>query len=333
MALKPRKSKLNRIWRNFQEWQLMCQYASKLKPSHSIVLYFDTYFLPLVLLKATPPCSFSGIYFRPSFHYPQFSSYSPSRWDSWQQWREKFLLGKILSNPKLQNLFCLDPFAIKYIEQFDQKKKAVHLPDPVEQYQSPELKPASIKEKLGVDSHRQVFLLFGAINGRKGIYQLLEAILQLPHQLCQQLCLLIIGESSVAEHLETQIAVVCQAKPVQIIRRYEFISDREVQAYFQLADVILAVYQRHVGMSGILLLAAAAGKPVLSSNYGLMGEIVRYYHLGLTVDSTQPGEITAGLTNFLRSSTANFCDPTQMKAFVQANSAQKFAHTIFKHVS
>ena len=61
MALKPRKSKLNRIWRNFQEWQLMCQYASKLKPSHSIVLYFDTYFLPLVLLKAIPPCSFGQI--------------------------------------------------------------------------------------------------------------------------------------------------------------------------------------------------------------------------------------------------------------------------------
>lgn len=328
-ALRSRKSKLNRIWRNFQEWQLLRQYTSKLKATHCIILYFDTYFLPLAL-GATPPCSFSGIYFRPTFHYPRFSGYVPSRWDFWQQWQEKLLLSRILSNPRLKTLFCLDPFAVKHLEQFNGSVKAVHLPDPVEQY--PDLKLERIKEKLGIDRDRQVFLLFGALNERKGIYQLLEAILQLSPQLCQKLCLLMVGESSVAPQLETEIAAVCQAKPVQIIRRYEFIAEQEVQAHFQLADVILAPYQRHVGMSGILLLAAAAGKPVLSSDYGLMGEIVRRFELGLTVDSTRPSEIIKGITQFLLTSPADLCDHTKMRTFAAQNSAEEFARVIFDNV-
>ena len=333
-SLKSRKSKFNRTWRNFHEWQLLCRYASKLKATHCLILYFDTYFLPLTF-GVNPPCSFSGIYFRPTFHYAQFSGYATSRRDFWQKWREKWLLSWILSNRKLKTLFCLDPFAVKHLNSLRSPHKAIHLPDPVERYQGSTLDALEIessKQKLGIDHNRRVFLLFGALNQRKGVHQLLEAILHLSPQLCQNLCLVLLGESSIASQLETQINTVCQTKPVQIIRRYEFVTEQEIQTYFQLADVILAPYQRHVGMSGILLLAAAAGKPVLSSNYGLMGEIVRRYCLGLTVDSTKPREIGEGLIQFLRESPAQFCDETQMASFVQQNSAEKFARVIFDHL-
>jgi glycosyltransferase involved in cell wall biosynthesis len=99
-----------------------------------------------------------------------------------------------------------------------------------------------------------------------------------------------------------------------------------------MADVILAPYQRHVGMSGILLLAAAAQKPVLSSNYGLMGEIVRRYELGLTVDSTEPKEIAKGLTRFLVEDSDKLCDRAKMKSFAEQNSAEEFARVIFEHL-
>ena len=104
-------------------------------------------------------------------------------------------------------------------------------------------------------------------------------------------------------------------------------------AYFQIADVVLAPYQRHVGMSGILLLAAAANKPVLCSNYGLMGEMVRRYHLGLTVDSSQPQEIAKGLIKFLEiSNPLELCDPLPMQNWVKQNSASEFSRIIFEQV-
>ena len=330
-TLNSRNSYFNRALRTFQEWQLFCKYAGSLKATQCLIMYFDTCQLPLAL-GAKSPSPFSGIYFRPTFHYNEFTGYTPSWKDRIQQWREKAFLYRILRHPQLQTLFCLDPFAVKHLARLHSHVSAVHLPDPVQIPKDLVPQSRSIREVLGVAPGRQVFLLFGALTERKGIYQLLEAILTLSPDLCQKLCLLVVGESKIKAPLENQIATVCQARPVQIIRRYEFIPQQDVQTYFQLADVVLAPYQHHVGMSGILLLAAAAQKPVLSSNYGLMGEMVRRFGLGLTVDSSRPSEIIKGLTQFLLKSPAELCDRTKMSAFAVQNSAEQFARIIFEHM-
>jgi glycosyltransferase involved in cell wall biosynthesis len=328
--LNSRKSKVTRNLRNFKEWNIYTKYAESLQASHSLLMYFDTCGLPLAW-GVKSPCPFSGIYFRPTFHYNEFTGYQPSWKDRVQELRERFLLSRILGNKQLQTLFSLDPFAVKHLNKFNSHVKAVHLPDPVEMLKVSEIQPSTIKENLGVEPGRQIFLLFGAITARKGIYQLLESLLLLPSEVSQKLCLLIVGESGIKDELEKLIANVCQVKPIQIIRRYEFIPDSEIQTYFKLTDFVLAPYQRHVGMSGILLLGAAAQKPVLSSNYGLMGEMVRRYQLGLTVDTTKPEEIASGLTHFLESP-QGLCNQIQMSLFAQENSVERFASVIFEHI-
>ncbi len=330
-ALKPRNSGINRNLRAFQEWDLFYQYAVSLQASKCLIMYFDTCLIPLALGKKSP-CPFSGIYFRPTFHYPKFSNYLPTRQNRLQQWREKFILKRILRHWQLQTLFCLDPFAIAPINSLYPQAKVVHLPDPVVLPPS-DLPQSNLKQNLQIEAGKKVFLLFGALTGRKGIYQLLKAIALLPTELCQKLCLLFVGEANPTDKalIEANIEAACQAKPIQIITQYEFISELEVQAYFQLTDVVLAPYQRHVGMSGILLLAAAAQKPVLASNYGLMGEIVQQYGLGIAVDSTVPEQIAQGLTRCLVESTDYLGDRAKMKAFAAQNSAQKFAQTLMAH--
>jgi glycosyltransferase involved in cell wall biosynthesis len=120
-------------------------------------------------------------------------------------------------------------------------------------------------------------------------------------------------------------------RSLQIIQHYQFVPETEVAKYFQLADAVLATYQRHVGMSGILLLAAAAQKPVLADNYGLMGEITRQHQLGLTVDATKPEAIAEGLTQMLTQS-EKLGDRDKMKQFAAQNSPQSFAQTILQHI-
>lgn len=329
--LNSRKSRFQRVFRNFQEWQICCQYAKALKADSCSLMYFDTCELPLAL-GGKSPCPFSGIYFRPTFHYHEFSNYVPSGKERLQQWREKLVLSRILRNPNLQNLFCLDPFVVKHFDKFHSRVRAVALPDPVEKFDKPELPINSLKEKLGISTERRVFLLFGALTERKGISQLLDSISALSPEICQKICLLLVGESNIKKQIESKIAEIIQTKPVQIIGNYEFVAEKDVGGYFQVADVVLAPYQRHVGMSGILLLAAAAEKPVLSSNYGLMGEIVRRYELGLTVDSTAPQEIAKGLTRFGLEDSEKLCDRTKMKSFVEQNSAEEFARIIFQYL-
>ena len=85
-------------------------------------------------------------------------------------------------------------------------------------------------------------------------------------------------------------------------------------------------------MSGILNRAAVAQKPVISSDYGLMGEITRRYHLGLAVDSTSPHQIASGMSKFLENSDEQQGDREHMAAFARQNSVSKFTNTIFQNL-
>lgn len=331
---KPRSlGPLQRMQRSFQEWNLLCRYAIKLKSDHCLILYFDPYQLPLIFAER-PPCPISGIYFRPTFHYQNFIQCRLTRRDRIQQFREKLLLRQVFRNHQFKTLFSLDPFAVKYLKRFQKNVQVLPLADPiVETFVSSE-QILQLRERLGVEGNRRIALLFGALTGRKGIYETLDALLHLPSQLQSSLCLVLAGQVNLQDHerLVAKIAEIHSASVVQIISQFEFLMESEVPVYFQMADIVLAPYQHHVGMSGILLQAAVAGKPVLSSNFGLMGEMVKKYRLGLAIDSSKPSEIAMGLSSLLVRSNAQKFDVVQMKIFAQKNSADKFARVIFDGV-
>lgn len=334
--LVPRKNLLYRAIRSFQEWKLLSKYARELNANHCLLLYFDS-FQSAISSGMKLSCPFSGIYFRPTFHYPSFSHYSPTRKEIFQQIREKFItLPRVMQHPQLANLFCLDPFVVKHLERFNSSAKAIHLPDPVPiEERADSHKLEQFKQSLGIEGDRKVFLMFGALyDRRKGLDKVLEAISLLPSELCQKLCLLLVGQVYLQDNpaLSQQLTEVSQKYPVQIIIRDEFIPEEEVQLYYQSADFVLAPYQRHVGMSGTLVHAAAAGKPLLTSDYGLMGEITRQWQLGLTVDSTSPNEIARGLGRCLRSTYEELGNLKKMEAFARQNSHTCFAKVIFNNI-
>ena len=332
-ALAPRSPGFKRLYRNLQEWQLFRKYAAQRQATQALVLYLDTCEIPLTL-GLPSPCPFSGIYFRPTFHYSSFTGDAPSREAEFQQKRERFTLARIVSHPQFSTLFCLDPFAVRWIESMSSTAQVVHLPDPVRLDSLTEITSSQIRDRLHIEPQRQVFLLFGALDGRKGIDQLLAAIALLPADLNERLCLVLAGGTNSQEQarIRAQVTAIRQNHLVQIVEDYHFIAEAEVPAYFHLADVVLAPYQRHVGMSGILLWAAAAGKPVLSSDYGLMGEMVRRYGLGLTVDSTAPEELAKGLTQCLLEVPEQIGDRHLMRSFAEQNSSEQFASTIFQYL-
>jgi len=327
------QSSFDRFIRKFKRWELFRKYATYLGANHALFLYFDSCELPLAF-GAKAPCPFSGIYFRPTFHYREFPRYHPSGKERIQQIRERIILNRILKNPQLKTIFCLDPFAVKHLEQMSGSVKVTYLPDPVQLKNTPSITPEQLQQRLEIQSNRKIFLLFGALDGRKGIDQLLEAVALLSNEVCTKICLVLAGGTHPNEQarIRDQIGKTCANKSVQIVEDYRFIPEAEVPAYFQLADVVLAPYQRHVGMSGILLLAAAAGKPVLSSNYGLMGELVRRYQLGIAIDSSSSEGIAKALSCSLNEAAETWGDRAQMKRFVEQNSVEQYTRTIFQHL-
>lgn len=331
--LRPFNNGINRNLRAWQEVNLAKKYAKKLRSNFIFFPYFDTRQLPLILGQNLD-CSYSGIYFRPSFHYQYFENHPFTIKYKIQQWREKLTLSLLLKDRKLANLFCLDPFAVKQINILTNSQKASYISDPVKVHNS---HPADLQQKkseLRIERSRQIFLLFGGIDSRKGLDQLLESIRFIPHDLYHRLCILVVGliDKKSYQSCSDKIDRLCQKTAIQIIIKDQYIPEIDIQKYFELSDVILSLYQNHVGMSGIINRAAATQKPVLSSNYGLMGEITRCYQLGLTVDSTAPEDIAKGLTKFLSNSSKQYCDLKKMQDFAQRNTPEKFAQTIFQHI-
>ena len=318
-----------RIKRAFQEYRLLSHYTKALGTTHCFLMYLDTMLLRLAL-SSKLSCRFSCIYFRPIFHYTNFANYTLENREKIWHWRDKVCLSRLLKSSSLDTLFCLDPLAIKEINKVGKKSKAVHLPDPAQTYLNEDAqlfnkdtRLKKLKTSLGIDTTRKVFLLFGALSERKGVNQLLEAIDLLPIELSQKMCLLFVGSMQAHFHETFQVRTqqISLSLPVQIISNIQYLPEKDIQSYFQISDVILAPYQRHVGMSGILVRAAAAQKPVLSSDFGLMGEITRLYELGLTVDSSIPAQIAEGLCRFLQTNPINLCNPNKMNQFAQMNQA------------
>jgi glycosyltransferase involved in cell wall biosynthesis len=333
--LKFKKSKLDKFISDFREWKLLCKYATLLKATQCLMLIVDRYLLPIAVNQKFP-CPVSGIYYRPSLHYVKFSEYKSSWRDKIQHLRENLTLSHVMYRDYMKKLFVLDSFAVNYIqEKYQSHVKPIYFADPVRLYERSENQINQIREILGIYPGRQVFLLLGSLHqSRRGVKQLLQAVNLLPSHLCEKLCLLLVGKVDTLKHLEysSLIEEISQSKPVQIITHYEFVSEQDVHQYFYLADVILATHQFHIGMSGTLVLASATQKPVLCSNYGLIGELVKKNSLGLTVDSTIPSEIALGLTRFLSEPKTNLCDWSKIKEFAKANSTEKFAKVIFENI-
>ncbi|MGB0383256.1 MAG: glycosyltransferase family 4 protein [Ardenticatenaceae bacterium] len=317
--------------RAWAEWRLFCDYAKNLRVNHALIMYVDRFQLPLAL-QLPAPCDLSGIYFRPTFHYNHFPSYQPSFGDRVRAWRQALLWRLACRHPRLKVLFSLDPLAVEPLQRLG-RTKVVHLPDPVECYgqETASRTTNKLRDELGIESGRRVFLLFGMLDERKGIYQLLDAITHLPVSKLTQFSLLLVGPLAQADEppIKAKMASISRSGAVQIILHNQFITDEQIQPYFKLADVILAPYQRHVGMSAILVRAAAAGKPLLASDYGLMGELVRKRSLGMTVDSTQASEIAKGVSAFLAGEPREMFDSESAAQFARENEAERFARVVW----
>lgn len=323
------------IHRFFFEWKLYCKYASILQVNYSLLMYFDHLQLPIVFGERSP-CPFAGIYFRPSFHYKHFENYVPRLKDTWRGWRQKILLFLTLKNHQMDGLLTLDHYSVPYIKALSPKSKTIkHLPDPVATVPVDPQQVQDLKRSLGIEKGRKIFLLLGRLSERKGVFQVLEAVKLLTQDVAQKCCLLLVGEISenikikVLEH----ISDLRKESSVQIIIKGEYQTAEAIHFYVSAANVVLAPYQRHIGMSGVLMLSSAYKKPILCSDYGLLGELTRKYQLGISVDTSNSRHLSEGISMFFDNSISQFLKFKESPELFDDHSPQKFSSTIFTLIS
>jgi glycosyltransferase involved in cell wall biosynthesis len=94
----------------------------------------------------------------------------------------------------------------------------------------------------------------------------------------------------------------------QVIDRY--VSESEQSLCFCASDVVLLPYIKHFGSSGVLSLAAAAGKMVIASDEGLVAQRIQQHNLGWLFRSGSIEELKQCINN---ASHLNTSDMTQFQ--------------------
>ena len=145
---------------------------------------------------------------------------------------------------------------------------------------------------LGVDLSCLVFLFFGAVRPYKGLEDLIAAFRDL---LESHLRLLIVGRPYSEDYGAALVSAV--QGDHRIMMMPEFVSDSEVQVYFNAADAVVLPFT-HVLTSGSAMLALSFGKPVIAPAIGCLPEIVTR-DVGILYDPAQADGLRTALRQCL----------------------------------
>lgn len=314
--------------KTFYEWALFCKYASAFEAIHGILMYID-HLQPAILTQQKAPCTFSGILFRPTLQYYQPDSLK----ERINYIRKNITLRLLLGKKQLVQLFSLDPFAAEYIQQNWNIPKVTALPDPVEVFPPSDIALPTFKQSLGIAANKKIFLIFGFLDSRKGIGQMMDAIEALPDSLADKGSLLIVGNWEATERkLFDEKRKALEIKPkMQIVLVDRFIYDEEINIFFAVSDYIIALYQKHIGMSGVMVRAALAQKPIITYQFGLMGQMVQAHELGISLDIHNKKDLQEKI-QFLLETKQSIGDTAKMQAFAQINTDKNYAKTLLKKV-
>jgi glycosyltransferase involved in cell wall biosynthesis len=170
--------------------------------------------------------------------------------------------------------------------------------------------------------------MFGGISARRGAKVVLAALESLTPAEAARICLLLIGRQTQGDGTAHAILAARESLAAQIIARDEFIADTEIGPYHELADVVLVTHVRHIGVSVSLVHAAQARRPVLASDFGLVGELTRRYGLGTTVDTADPKALAAAIRDLVIQSRPLPIDAQRMALFAEQNSPLRYAQTL-----
>lgn len=236
--------------------------------------------------------SWSGICMRPSFHYAQSGVFAPQPRLSGIK---RFLFLRLLRNDSLASLLTIDELLYRHVRVHHKKKayRLKYLPDPAE------LKGKhtreSARQMLRIPDDAIVILVYGSIDGRKGLEVLIEAVARAGDTL-PKMHLLVVGRQSTSmQSLMSSQLVMSLVDEVRFHVIGEFVDDDIQQAVFVATDIVWLGYRNHYTMSGVLVLAGLARKPVLATSAGLIGWHTRTNNLGEVIDINDIGSVRAAI--------------------------------------
>ena len=152
--------------------------------------------------------------------------------------------------------------------------------DPVPQ--PPRIGRDAARRLLGLDPGGRCLGLFGVLDRRKAVPELLAAFRRADLPATDRLVLGGRLDPAYAALVASQYADLVRAGRIVLIDR--FLTDRELESAYEALDLATVVYYRFPGLASLALKAVAAGAPVLAHDFGWLRALVRRFDVGVTTD-------------------------------------------------
>jgi len=153
------------------------------------------------------------------------------------------------------------------------------------------------RRALGLDPEATVFLFFGMLRRDKGI----ETLLAAAAGLAGNWQLLVAGSPFDWTEAALKRAIAAMATSTRILTDIRYIPEPEVEEYFSAADAVVLPYtgRGHLGNFGPMIQACGYGRPLIVSDVGEMGWLVRHHGPGYAVAPDDAGALRAAMDSFL----------------------------------
>ena len=302
------------------------------KPDLVWVPYLDAMLIPLGLLQLcglgldASRRRIEVALMRGEFAYPEIRTTTAWRWNP--KWRLKeWILRRALRSGWFSRLLVVDDITYRHMRSWPRGTIDLEpCPDPVAD-SFPNRSWA--RRELDLDEATTILGCWGGLDARKGIDLLLHAFAARPPRPNELLLLAGRPDPHIAALWSAMLAKDRSlAERVLLVNR--FLSSAEMQRYVAAVDVAAVVYPAHVGSSKVLLEAAAAGKPILGSSFGLVGHLIGENRLGYSCDVRSPQELAKGLDWAF---SAPRSDAEAARRLVRRNSVAEFQKRILDGTS
>jgi glycosyltransferase involved in cell wall biosynthesis len=156
---------------------------------------------------------------------------------------------------------------------------------------------AAQKNFSGAPKRKIRGLLFGELKPYKGIDVLMDALLKAPNELIDNLEILVVGKAEDSTTKEILDKLELMSSCIKIIRGY--VPNKMVSMYFNAADFLILPYKK-ITQSGVLLTGLSHGKPVLATDLGDLGNLVRDLDAGWLVPANDPSALCDALCEIIK---------------------------------
>jgi hypothetical protein len=237
-------------------------------------------FLPLVLSRKI---RVDGILYR-------IYLYDKERFHGWRLWLEYIRYNLLAHHRCIGRVYVLnDDCAAKQLNRKYRTDRFRYLPDPIPIVARP--CTTDLRSELGIAQDGTVYLHFGSLDTRKGTLEILRAIELMSEVELKGKVFIFAGRIAASMKEDFYRNYQIQKSRVKILVFDEFCTYEFLHNLCHATDWILIPYTNPNQSSGVIGYAGFWHKPVIGPSSGLLGRLIRNYHLGLCLSSVKAADI------------------------------------------